>query len=74
MQDTAAISLQQGNEKRGVLVFGLLVAMLFSALDNTIVGTAMPRIVGDLGGLSVMTWLTTAICFVPRPSFLLQGN
>jgi EmrB/QacA subfamily drug resistance transporter len=60
MQDTAAISLQQGNEKRGVLVFGLLVAMLFSALDNTIVGTAMPRIVGDLGGLSVMTWLTTA--------------
>ena len=34
--------------------------MFFSALDGTIVGTAMPRIVGDLGGLSMMTWLTTA--------------
>ena len=34
--------------------------MLFAALDGTIVGTAMPRIVGDLGGLSLMTWLTTA--------------
>ncbi|WP_438358002.1 MDR family MFS transporter [Brevibacillus dissolubilis] len=34
--------------------------MLFSALEGTIVGTAMPRIVGELGGLGVMTWLTTA--------------
>ncbi|WP_426455152.1 MFS transporter [Paenibacillus sp. S-38] len=34
--------------------------MLFSALEGTIVGTAMPRIVGELGGLSLMTWLTTA--------------
>ena len=34
--------------------------MLFAALDGTIVGTAMPRIVGELGGLSLMTWLTTA--------------
>jgi EmrB/QacA subfamily drug resistance transporter len=34
--------------------------MLFGALDGTIVGTAMPRIVGELGGLSLMTWLTTA--------------
>lgn len=47
-------------QHRGLLIFGLLVAMLFSALDNTIVGTAMPRIVGELGGLSLMTWLTTA--------------
>lgn len=51
---------KKGNENRGILIAGLIVAMLFGALDNTIVGTAMPRIVGDLGGLGVMTWLTTA--------------
>ncbi|MCL6517981.1 MAG: MFS transporter [Alicyclobacillus sp.] len=34
--------------------------MLFGALDQTIVGTAMPRIVGELGGLAYMAWLTTA--------------
>ncbi|OCT10795.1 MFS transporter [Paenibacillus pectinilyticus] len=34
--------------------------MLFGALDGTIVGTAMPRIVGEFGGLGLMTWLTTA--------------
>ncbi|MCL6601237.1 MAG: MFS transporter [Paenibacillus sp.] len=34
--------------------------MLFGALDGTIVGTAMPRIIGDLGGLGLMAWLSTA--------------
>lgn len=47
-------------KNRGLLITGLLVAMLFASLDNTIVGTAMPRIVGELGGLGIMTWLTTA--------------
>ncbi|ARO61897.1 Multidrug efflux transporter MdtP [Bacillus cereus] len=51
---------QQENQNRKLLLIGLIIAMLFAALDGTIVGTAMPRIVGDLGGLSLMTWLTTA--------------
>ena len=45
---------------RTLLIIGLILGMFFGALDNTIVGTAMPRIVGDLGGLSMMTWLSTA--------------
>ncbi|MEK8127780.1 MDR family MFS transporter [Paenibacillus filicis] len=49
-----------GVERRGLLIAGLIIAMLFGALEGTIVGTAMPRIVGELGGLSLMTWLTTA--------------
>ena len=49
---------KEGNRK--LLLIGLIIAMFFSALDGTIVGTAMPKIVGDLGGLSLMTWLTTA--------------
>ncbi|PFJ06132.1 MFS transporter [Bacillus cereus] len=51
---------QQENINRKLLLIGLVIAMLFAALDGTIVGTAMPRIVGELGGLSLMTWLTTA--------------
>ena len=42
------------------LVTGLLLAMFFSSLNQTVVGTAMPRIIGELGGLSIMTWVTTA--------------
>lgn len=60
-QGTLELAKENDNTKhRGLLIFGLLVAMLFASLDNTIVGTAMPRIVGELGGLGVMTWLTTA--------------
>ncbi|WP_282943198.1 MDR family MFS transporter [Paenibacillus sp. RC67] len=47
-------------KNKGLLILGLMIAMLFGALDGTIVGTAMPRIVGELGGLGLMTWLTTA--------------
>ncbi|WP_334110270.1 MFS transporter, partial [Anoxybacillus sp.] len=62
MKEQAAIQASMANiqQKRGILITGLLVAMLFGALDGTIVGTALPRIVGELGGLSMMAWLTTA--------------
>jgi EmrB/QacA subfamily drug resistance transporter len=38
----------------------LLAGMLMASLDQTIVSTAMPTIVGDLGGVSHMAWTTTA--------------
>jgi EmrB/QacA subfamily drug resistance transporter len=43
-----------------ILLIGLFLALFFSSLDQTIVGTAMPRIIGELGGLSIMTWVTIA--------------
>lgn len=54
------MSKEGKQSKRTLLITGLIIAMFFSALDGTIVGTTMPKIVGDLGGLSMMTWLTTA--------------
>jgi EmrB/QacA subfamily drug resistance transporter len=38
---------------------GVMLAMLLGALDQTIVGTAMPRIIADLGGFSLYTWGTS---------------
>jgi EmrB/QacA subfamily drug resistance transporter len=60
MAKSQTLSSAQQKERRGLLITGLMIAMLFGALDGTIVGTAMPRIVGELGGLSLMAWLTTA--------------
>src|ERR1700691_3187441 len=37
-----------------------MLAMLLAALDQTIVATALPTIVGDLGGLSHLSWVVTA--------------
>ena len=39
---------------------GLLMAMFLAALDQTVVSTAMPRIIADLGGFDRYTWVTTA--------------
>ncbi|APR39194.1 EmrB/QacA family drug resistance transporter [Paraburkholderia sp. SOS3] len=38
----------------------LLLVMLLAALDQTIVSTALPTIVGELGGLSSLSWVVTA--------------
>ena len=38
----------------------LLIVMFLSAMDQTIVGTALPTIVGDLGGAAHMAWVLTA--------------
>jgi MFS family permease len=47
------------DRQRRILLTGLFLALFFSSLDQTVVGTAMPRIIGELGGLSIMTWVTT---------------
>jgi EmrB/QacA subfamily drug resistance transporter len=41
-------------------LIGVLLAMFLSSLDQTVVGTAMPRIIIDLGGFNQYTWVTTA--------------
>jgi MFS family permease len=41
-------------------VVGLVLSLLLAALDQTIVGTAMPRIVADLHGFEHYAWVTTA--------------
>lgn len=43
--------------RRGVILGGLMLAMGLVALDTTIVATAVPSIVGQLGGFSLFAWL-----------------
>src|SRR5215207_11028835 len=49
------------SRRQVLLTFGgLLLAMLLASLDQTIVATALPTIVGDLGGLDQLSWVVTA--------------
>ncbi len=43
-----------------VVFAGLMLVMLMASLDQTIVATALPTIVGDLGGLNQLSWVVTA--------------
>jgi EmrB/QacA subfamily drug resistance transporter len=62
MTDTEAPEAPPSISKRslGFVVAALFVAMLLAALDQTIFGTALPTIVGDLNGVEQMLWVTTA--------------
>jgi EmrB/QacA subfamily drug resistance transporter len=46
--------------RRRVIFGALMLVVLLAALDQTIVSTALPTIVGDLGGLSHLSWVVTA--------------
>ncbi|OUS76401.1 MFS transporter [Paenibacillus sp. MY03] len=46
--------------KLGVIVGGLLLAILMASMDNTIVSTSIGTIVGEMGGLDKFVWVTTA--------------
>ena len=43
-----------------ITMSGVLMAMFLSALDQTVVSTALPRIVADLGGFDRYTWVSTS--------------
>jgi EmrB/QacA subfamily drug resistance transporter len=43
-----------------IAMIGLMLGMFLAMLDNLIVGTALPTIVGELGGISHLSWVVTA--------------
>src|SRR5215469_5531506 len=53
---------------------GLLLGMLLGALDQTIVANALPTIVGELGGLSLLSWVVTAYLLASTVSIPLWGK
>jgi EmrB/QacA subfamily drug resistance transporter len=52
----------------------LMLGMLLAALDQTIVSTALPTIVGDLGGLNHLAWVVTAYLLASTISTPLYGK
>ncbi|HEX4213639.1 MAG TPA: MDR family MFS transporter [Candidatus Dormibacteraeota bacterium] len=52
--------MEMGTGRKALATAGVLMALFLAALDSTIVGTAMPRIIADLNGLSDYAWVTTA--------------
>jgi EmrB/QacA subfamily drug resistance transporter len=53
---------------------GLMVTLALAALDQTIVATALPRIVGDLGGITQYSWVFTAYMLTSTVTVPLYGK
>ena len=78
-----AISLEQAqaeptpaqDQRRVLVIFsGLMLALLISSLDQTIVSTALPTIVSDLGGLTQLSWVITGYLLASTVSTPLWGK
>jgi EmrB/QacA subfamily drug resistance transporter len=66
----AALSRRQVN----VVFTAILLGMLLAALDQTIVSTALPTIVADLGGAGHMAWVVTAYLLAETVATVLAGK
>ncbi len=58
----------------GIIFGGLMLVLLLAALDQTIVATALPTIVGDLGGLNRLAWVTSAFLLAQTAVTPLYGK
>jgi MFS family permease len=57
-----------------VVLLALMITMMLAMLDNMIVGTAMPTIVGELGGLEHLAWVVTSYTLATAASTPLWGK
>jgi len=71
----AAEAPAAAGRQRVRLIFGaLMLVLLLASLDQTIVSTALPTIVGDLGGISKLSWVVTAYLLASTVSGPLFGK
>src|SRR5213595_1673135 len=63
-----------GAPRKRVIFSALMLVVLLAALDQTLVLTALPTIVGDLGGLTHLSWVVTAYLLTSTVSGPLYGK
>ncbi|MDQ0601164.1 EmrB/QacA subfamily drug resistance transporter [Streptomyces canus] len=74
IQPAARADGPKDSRRRGAVVAALMLAMALAALDSTIVSTAVPQIVGDLGGFSVFSWLFSGYLLAVTVSLPVYGK
>lgn len=62
------------HRERTIIIIGLMTGLLLAALDQTIVATALPTIVGELGGIDHLSWVVTAYLLASTASMPLYGK
>ena len=62
------------HRERTIVIIGLMTGLLLAALDQTIVSTALPTIVGEFGGINHLSWVVTAYLLGSTASMPLWGK
>ncbi len=74
MTPETADAAREGQPRLRVIFTALLLVLLLASLDQTIVSTALPTIVGDLGGIQHLSWVVTAYLLAATISGPLYGK
>ncbi|MGM0845376.1 MAG: DHA2 family efflux MFS transporter permease subunit [Bacillota bacterium] len=61
-------------KKKVLIMLAIMSAMLFAALNQTIVGTALPTIISDLGGIEYYSWVFTIFMLTSSVTAILVGK
>ena len=70
-----AIGLRSLPRRQVVITMaGVMLALFLASLDQTVVGTAMPQIISDLGGFTHYTWVTTAYIIASAVAMPITGK
>ncbi|MFI0933706.1 MDR family MFS transporter [Streptomyces sp. NPDC021019] len=73
-QSAAAPPPVLDRRRRNIVFATIVLGMLLAALDQTIVGTALPTIVSELGGAAHMSWVVTAYLLAETVATVLVGK
>ena len=63
-----------GKMRRDWILIALMLTMSLAAMDGTIVATAIPQIVGDLGGFSLFSWLFSIYLLIQTITIPVYGK
>lgn len=74
IEQSQAVPIERSHKEIMVVMTALMLALLLSALDQTIVATALPRIASDLNGLNKLSWVATAYLLTSAISTPLYGK
>ncbi len=65
---------QMSTRTKVIVMAGTLLGLFTSAMDQTVVGTSMPRIVGDLGGFGLFSWVGTGFMLASTTTVPIVGK
>ncbi|WP_137789932.1 MDR family MFS transporter [Bacillus sp. E(2018)] len=60
--------------RKVIIMLSIMSAMLFAALNQTIVGTSLPKIIADLGGIEYYSWVFTIFMLTSSITAILVGK
>ncbi|MFP3339711.1 MFS transporter, partial [Micrococcus sp. SIMBA_131] len=67
-------SIRKKETNRPLVLGAIIIGMFMAAIEGTIVSTAMPGIVGDLGGFSTFSWVFSAYLLMSAITVLIFGK